>query len=112
MQELGPVRVLVCTGRLGLLDADGFEAALKPHLAVCRQGGSALVLDFAGVDYISSAGLRVLMVADQQIREQNGWAAVAALTETVAEVFQVSRFDEVYRVFPSVEAARAAAPAG
>ncbi len=58
----------------------------------------ALVLDFAGVDYISSVGLRVLMIAAKQTRGNGARIAVAALQPVVAEIFAISRFDHVLEV--------------
>jgi len=61
-----------------------------------------LILDFSGVDYISSVGLRVLMVAAKQIREQGGAIVVAALQPVVREIFEISRFNLVFQCFGSV----------
>jgi anti-anti-sigma factor len=64
-----------------------------------------VVLDFADVEYISSAGLRVLMIAAKQMRARDAKIAVAALQPMVAEIFAISRFDRVLEVFPSVRSA-------
>ena len=64
-----------------------------------------LVLDFSGVDFISSVGLRVLMLAAKQAKLQQGKIAMAALTPMVSEVFQVSRFNLVLQVYGSVDEA-------
>ena len=63
------------------------------------------VVDFAGVEYISSMGLRVLMVAAKQLRARGMRIAVAALTPVVKEIFDIARFNHVTEVFPSVRAA-------
>jgi anti-anti-sigma factor len=99
------VKVIAPAGRIDHSSADAFEAALVPHLAQCREHEPALVIDMSQVDYISSVGLRVLMVAAKQVRGQNGRLVVAALTPVVSEVFQISRFNLVFDVFGSVEAA-------
>jgi anti-anti-sigma factor len=54
-----------------------------------------LVLDFSGIDYISSVGPSVLMVAARQMREHDTRFIVAALRGVVAEIFAISRFDRV-----------------
>jgi len=61
-----------------------------------------MILDFAGVDYISSVGLRVLMLAAKQIREQGGTIVVASLQPVVREIFEISRFNLVFQCFGSV----------
>ena len=103
--DLGSARVLKVRGRLDHSHAKDFEAALMPHLAGCTHDGRALVLDFAGVVYISSVGLRVLLLAAKQVKAQQGRIAIAALTPIVSEVFQVSHFNLVLSVYADVAAA-------
>ena len=67
------------------------------------------MLDFAGVDYISSAGLRVLMLAAKQAKAQGGFLAVAAVQPLVQEILEISKFTLVLRILPSVREAVAAA---
>ena len=64
-----------------------------------------LLRDFAGVEYVSSVGLRVLMLAAKQVKAQNGRIVIAALTQVVSEVFQISRFDLVFSVFDTLDLA-------
>ncbi len=93
------------TGRIDQSSADTFQSALVPHLASCTKNGAPLVLDFSGIDYISSVGLRVLMLAARQVKAQDGRIAIAALQPVVKEVFEISRFNLVLKVFDSVKAA-------
>jgi anti-anti-sigma factor len=97
--------VLAPTGRIDHASAERFEAALIPQLGACTAGGPACVLDMKAVDYISSVGLRVLMIAHKQTQAQGGRLTIAALTPLVREVFEISRFDKVFEVFASVEEA-------
>ena len=105
--NLGSVRVLHVQGRLDHAHAKAFETALAPHLLDNTPGGSPVVLDFANVVYISSVGLRVLLLAAKQVKAQQGRIAIAALTPIVSEVFQVSHFNLVLQVFSNVAAAAA-----
>lgn len=105
--SLGDIRVLQVRGRLDHSQAKDFEAALAPHLVDCTPTGSPLVLDFSGVGYISSVGLRVLLLAAKQVKAQQGKIVIAALTPIVTEVFQVSHFTMVLAVYPDVAAAAA-----
>jgi anti-anti-sigma factor len=97
--------VVAPAGRIDHASAEGFAAALAPHLEQCKAGGPPLVIDMSAVDYISSVGLRVLMVAAKQAEAQAGTIAIAALTPMVREVFEISRFDMLFRIYDSVEAA-------
>ena len=94
-------------GRIDHQSAEPFEAALAPLLAdaVARRG--PLVHDFSGIDYISSVGLRVLMVAARRMREQATPFVVAALRGVVAEIFAISRFDRVLTVAATLDDALA-----
>ena len=102
-QVVGKVQVVAVSGRIDHANAGPLELALVPFLAACKADGQPLLLDFSQVDYISSVGLRVLMLAAQQAKAQKGQVAVAALTEVVKVVFEVSRFNMVLRVFASVQ---------
>lgn len=94
------------TGRVDHAGAD----ALQLDLAPITVGGteSALVLDFAAVDYISSVGLRVLMMASRQLRGRGGRIAIAALQPTVREIFEIARFQHVVEIFATPRDALAA----
>ena len=98
---------LFVTGRIDHATADGFKAALQPHLTACATGGDRVVLDLAAVEYISSVGLRVLMLASKQVKAQGGALAVAHLQPVVREIFEISRFNLVLEVFPTLRDALA-----
>ena len=66
------------TGRIDHASADAFKAALAPYLAGVASGRDRAVLDLSGLEYISSAGLRVLMLASKQAKAQGGALVVAA----------------------------------
>ena len=97
-RRVGEVIVVVPTGRIDHLNADDFRAALEPYLAQCTAEGPALLFDLSGLEYVSSAGLRVLMIAAKQTRPQGGRIAVAAPQPMVGEVLDISRFNLVFPV--------------
>jgi len=92
-------------GRLDHAAAGQLEQALAPLLSASSAGKGGIVLDFARVEYISSVGLRVLMIAAKQMRGCGARIAVAALQPVVQEIFAITRFDSVLDVFPSVRGA-------
>ena len=94
-RRAGKTVVLAPAGRIDMASADTFRERLIPLISSAAAGGESVVLDFSGVDYISSAGLRVLMLAAKQARSSGGRIAVAALQPLVNEIFQISRFDKV-----------------
>jgi anti-sigma B factor antagonist/stage II sporulation protein AA (anti-sigma F factor antagonist) len=110
-RRIGNTVVLAASGRIDHASAEGFKAALQPWLEECRAGGDVVVLDFSAVEYISSVGLRVLMLAAKQARAAQGAIAVAALQPVVREIFEISKFTLVLACYESVrEAVAALAP--
>ncbi len=106
--QQGAVRVLAVSGRLDIATSDIFRDAL---LALVADGaGRKLVLDLSAVNYISSAGLRVLMIASKQARAAGVAIAIAGLQPLVAEIFQISRFDTLFPCHPTLESALADRP--
>jgi anti-anti-sigma factor len=95
------------TGRIDHRSAADLEAALLPLVAGAARDKTPLVLDFSGIDYISSVGLRVLMIAARQMRAAPARLSVAALQSVVAEIFSISRFDKVLVVCTTLEDALA-----
>ncbi len=105
-RHFGSIVVATPAGRLDHSVAGTFEQGLVP-LAADPQN-AALVVDFANVDYISSVGLRVLMLAAKAARARKARIAAVALQPIVAEVFAISRFDSVFEMYPSLRDALAA----
>jgi|SRR5882672_5497352 len=106
-RRIGNTLMLAASGRIDHASAEGFKTALQPHLAQCKAGGDVVVLDFSGVEYISSVGLRALMIAAKQVRSQGGAIAVAALQPVVREIFEISKFTLVIPCFAGVREALA-----
>jgi len=99
--------VVAPAGRIDHRNAAELEATLLPLLADAVERRRPLVLDFSGVDYISSVGLRVLMIAARQMRTAQARLSVAALQSVVAEIFGISRFDKVLAVCATLDDALA-----
>jgi anti-sigma B factor antagonist len=98
-RQFADTLVVAPTGRIDHLSATSFEAALTPLLT---QAGDALVLDFSGVEYISSVGLRVLMIAAETLRARQARLVVCGLQTVVAEIFATSRFHRILVVCPTL----------
>jgi anti-sigma B factor antagonist len=103
--------VLQVSGRLDQDTCDVFRGQLMDHVdSVAREGG-AIVLDLSALEYVSSAGLRCFMLASRQAKAQHGRIFVAQLQPMVAEIFQISHFNLVFQVFPTVREALGAVSA-
>ncbi len=99
------VVVVAPAGRIDHATAGDFEQAVVPLLDPSAGAGAGLVFDFERVAYISSVGLRVLMIAGKAMRARRARIAVAALQPIVAQILAISRFDTVVEIFPTVDAA-------
>ena len=97
--------VVAPEGRLDHDNCEAFRAGLQPHLAQAAANRQRIVLDLSGLGYISSAGLRCFMLSAKEARASGGRIVLAALRPVVAEIFQISRFDMVFEIFPSVREA-------
>jgi len=104
------ILVLSPVGRLDHDNCDAFRTALQPFLESSR-AGRAIVLDMAALEYVSSAGLRLLMLAGKQASAQGGRLVVAAMRPLVAEIFHISRFTMLFETHPGVREALTAASA-
>jgi anti-anti-sigma factor len=107
-RRLADVVVAVPAGPIDHNNAMRLEQAMAPIVSEAAAAGTPVVMDFTGVDYISSMGLRVLMAASKQMRARNAAIAVAGLQPVVDEIFAIARFKFVLQIFPSVRDALAA----
>jgi anti-sigma B factor antagonist len=95
-------------GRLDQDTCEAFRGQLIGFVEQAAHDGGAIVLDLSALEYVSSAGLRCFMLASRQAKAQHGRIFVAALQPMVAEIFQISHFNLVFQVFPTMRDAMAA----
>ena len=89
----GSALTLAPEGRLDTITSPELEKALKESL----DGVSELTLDFEKLDYISSAGLRVLLTAQKTMNRQ-GSMKIVHVCETILEIFEVTGFSEILTI--------------
>jgi anti-sigma B factor antagonist len=104
-QRQGDITILIPVGRINNDTSTSFQPRLLESVA---PAGSKVLIDFSNVEYISSAGLRALMMAAKQSKANNGRLAVASLTPMVKEIFTISRFSVVVQVFETMAEATTA----
>lgn len=107
-RHLADVVVAAPIGRIDHGAAQLFEQSLLPLVDAAASGHGGVLLDFSGVDYISSVGLRTLMIAGKRMHAKGGTLAIASLRPIVAEIFAIARFDSLLRIFPGMREALAA----
>jgi anti-anti-sigma factor len=103
------VQVFRITGRLDSGTSPAFEAQVLP---VIRPEANRVVLDFTGVDYVSSAGLRVVLLVAKQTRATQGAFAIFGMAKSIHHVFQMSGFARIIALFDTEADAVAAAGGG
>ena len=79
----------------GRLDASSSIEAQKELERMLEADSSKLLVDLSGLEYISSAGLRVLLVVAKKMQQKGGKIVLAALTPNVKEVFEISGFSSI-----------------
>ncbi len=91
-------------GVSGNLDGNTASAAQEKILPLVTSG-CRLVFDMAKCNYISSAGLRLLLVIAKQINKVGGAGAYAALTQETSDVMKMTGFDNMFTSFPTTDEA-------
>lgn len=89
----GKTLLLTVAGRLDTTTAPKLEAELKSSV----DGITELIFDFAALEYVSSAGLRVLLSA-QKVMNRQGQMLIKNVCETVMEVFEVTGFSDILTI--------------
>jgi anti-sigma B factor antagonist len=94
------ISIFSLSGRLDSNTSPDFEKRLSE---VIHQGTRRLVVDCGALDYISSAGLRVILKATKDIKRAEGLLALCAMKDYVREVFEIAGFDTFLPIFTSLE---------
>ncbi len=92
------VKVLAFEGRL---DTQTSPEAEKQLFQLIEGGDKKILVNLEKLDYISSAGLRVLLAAAKQLRTTHGELRICSLNEVVKEIFDISGFTTIFKVFGS-----------
>ena len=91
----GNVTIFTLEGRF---DAPSAPQAETTFLAALESGISRIVLDLEGVEYISSGGLRVVIMLWKALEENGGQMILCGLSPFVSEVFEITRLSQRLRI--------------
>jgi anti-anti-sigma factor len=97
--------ILSPVGRLDSHTAPGFEQEV---LAAVAGGTTHMLIDFSNVQYISSAGLRIVLIAAKKMKAAGGKLALCELSDAIAEVFKISGFSSILDIHADQASALAA----
>jgi anti-anti-sigma factor len=92
------VLVVKVKGRIDAVTAPEFEKRLADLMAA---GEKTILLNFAGLDYISSAGLRSILITAKQLKAKEGKLLFAELQSAVKDVFKISGFGSLFKIYDS-----------
>jgi anti-anti-sigma factor len=98
----GNVVVMSLKGRLDAVASSEFETRLSDWIS---KGDNNFLLNFGDLEYISSAGLRIILATSKKLKERKGKIFLTGLHGPVEEVFKISGFMSIFRVFATAEAA-------
>jgi anti-anti-sigma factor len=94
--------IISVTGRMDAVTAPDFEKSLSDFIS---KGEHSFLFDFGGLEYISSAGLRSILATAKKLKEKQGKIAITGLRGPVEEVFKISGFYSIFKIFATEEAA-------
>ncbi len=95
-RKAGKRTIVSVTGRIDAITAPDFEDALS---ALMSEGNKFFLVNLSGLDYISSAGLRSILSTAKKLKADAGDMAFAGLKGAVEEVFKISGFNSIFKIF-------------
>jgi anti-sigma B factor antagonist len=104
-REQDGITIVDLAGRLDTNTAPHAEEALS---AILETGASKLLLNFEKLDFVSSAGLRIVLATAKKMKSTKGELQMCALNEIVAEVFEISGFAMLFKIHATADDALAA----
>jgi len=91
----GDVLILIPVGRIDSSNAPVFERMVKDHI---DDGETKIVIDFTKLSFISSSGMRVLLIGAKNIKSNQGKLVLCSMRDSIREIFSISGFDTIIPV--------------
>jgi anti-sigma B factor antagonist len=87
----------------GRLDSNTSQVFEKRIFDAMSDGTKNVIIDFKELDYISSAGLRVILKATKALKREDGKIRLCAMQDYVKEVFEIAGFDSFLPIVPTMD---------
>lgn len=100
VEEKGDVIVVRVQGRLDAASSPQLEKKLN---AIVESGHFKMILNLSGVDYLSSAGMRLMLSVSKKLKHLEGKVVACSLSEDVMDVIKMAGFHQVLEIYPSEE---------
>ncbi|MFA6597417.1 MAG: STAS domain-containing protein [Ignavibacteriaceae bacterium] len=101
-RKVNDILILSPIGNLDFNHAASFQ---EMATSLIEEGAQKIVIDFSSLLFISSAGLRILIVLTKLLQQKNGRLALSSMNEQILEVFSISGFNKLFSIYPSEEEA-------
>ncbi len=99
---LGEINIVTPSGRLDSMTAPHFESEL---LTRTEQSTNGVIVDFTNLEYVSSAGLRILLMAAKRMKAASRKLILCGLSDSIHDVFRISGFLTIFTIVDSREEA-------
>jgi anti-anti-sigma factor len=99
------ITIITPEDRLDTTTSPEFEKVLTKQF---NDNISTIIIDFSNIEYISSAGLRVLLLGTKAMKKKNGKLCICSLNEQVHEVFDISGLLHIFKPYDNINDALAA----
>jgi anti-anti-sigma factor len=99
-RRVAGILTLSVSGKLDTTSAKAFEETILGRI---ESGERRIIIDLAQLDYVSSTGLRVLLLANKRLNSANGRIALCSLRGSVREVFDIAGFSSIFSIYGSHE---------
>jgi len=101
-EDKPPVKILRLEGRLDATSAPNLEQVLNEHTS---KEGTKILLDFSRIEYLSSAGMRLLLSASKKAKASGGVVAFCSLNEDVMEIIKMAGFERILQIYSTEQEA-------
>ena len=96
------MKIISLEGKMDAISAPEFEEQMGEWL---EQGETSFIINLGEVNYMSSAGLRSILIVAKKLKEQDGKLIFVNLREEVQKIFRISGFSSMIPTYESLEAA-------
>lgn len=103
-EKQGNINIVKITGRLDASTAEKLEETLGGFL---NEERTRVLVDCESLEYISSAGLRVLLASAKELKKKNSKICLSSLNPNVKQVFEISGFTSIFPIYESIKDATA-----
>lgn len=96
-ESIGNIHILSLNGRLDTMNFALLENEVNSFI---KNNQKDIILDCQGLDYVSSSGLRVLLMSLNQVKAIGGKFSICNLQPSIIKIFKISGFDRLFNIFP------------